>query len=66
MVAGVVHIVTDLMVIALPLSHVWKLKLNICANMPFFKTIIAAFAPAMGSSADWKYGNSSERTFNRL
>lgn len=38
----------------------------ICANMPFFKTIIAAFAPAMGSSADRKYGNSSERTFNRL
>ncbi|OQD82086.1 hypothetical protein PENANT_c023G05222 [Penicillium antarcticum] len=34
--------------------------------MPFFKTIIAAIAPAMGSSADRKYGNSSERTFNRL
>ncbi|KAJ6091235.1 hypothetical protein N7467_003204 [Penicillium canescens] len=53
MVAGVVNIVTDLMVIALPLPHVWKLKLNICANMPFFETFIAAFAPAMGSSADW-------------
>ncbi|KAJ5137845.1 hypothetical protein N7526_004078 [Penicillium atrosanguineum] len=40
----------------------------ICANMPFFKTIIAAFAPAMGSSADRKYGPgvSSGRTFDRL
>ncbi|KAJ5301313.1 hypothetical protein N7508_006176 [Penicillium antarcticum] len=107
MVAGVMNVVTDLMVISLPLPHVWKLKLNVhkkigltsvfgvgvvisvisvvrlisitkldftdptytlldpilwtvlepqlaivCANMPFFKTIIAAIAPAMGSSAD--------------
>ncbi|KAJ5131945.1 hypothetical protein N7448_006103 [Penicillium atrosanguineum] len=123
MVAGIMNVVTDIMVIALPLPHVWKLKLNvqkkigltsvfgvgivisvisiirlisiyklnfddptytlldpimwtvlepqlaiICANMPFFKTIIAAFAPAMGSSADRKYGPgvSSGRTFDRL
>ncbi|KAJ5684618.1 uncharacterized protein N7477_000963 [Penicillium maclennaniae] len=123
MVAGIMNVVTDLMVIALPLPHVWKLKLNvqkkigltsvfcvgivisvisiirlisiyklnfedptytmldpimwtvlepqlaiICANMPFFKTIIAAFAPAMGSSSDRKYGAgvSSGRTFDRL
>ncbi|KAJ6131223.1 hypothetical protein N7523_001683 [Penicillium sp. IBT 18751x] len=123
MVAGIMNVVTDLMVIALPLPHVWKLKLNvqkkigltsvfcvgivisvisiirlisiykldfedptytmldpimwtvlepqlaiICANMPFFKTIIAAFAPAMGSSSDRKYGPgvSSGRTFDRL
>jgi hypothetical protein len=40
----------------------------ICANMPFFKTIIAAFVPAMGSTSDRKYGPgaSSERTFDRL
>lgn len=38
----------------------------ICANMPFFKTIIAAIAPGLGSTADRKYGRSSERTFDRL
>jgi hypothetical protein len=38
----------------------------ICANMPFFKTIIAAIAPSLGSTADRKYGRSTERTFDRL
>ncbi|KAJ5639974.1 uncharacterized protein N7484_007836 [Penicillium longicatenatum] len=116
MVAGIMNVITDAMVIALPLPHIWKLKLNmqkkigltsvfgvglviirlisiykldfedptftlldpimwtvlepqlaiICANMPFFKTIIAAIAPSLGSTADRKYGRSSERTFDRL
>ncbi|KAJ5548511.1 hypothetical protein N7513_005745 [Penicillium frequentans] len=121
MVAGIMNVITDAMVIGLPLPHIWKLKLNmqkkigltsvfgvglvisiisiirlisiykldfedptftlldpimwtvlepqlaiICANMPFFKTIIAAIAPGMGSTADRKYGRSSERTFDRL
>lgn len=38
----------------------------ICANMPFLKTIVAAWAPGLGSSIDRKYGVSSTKTFEHL
>jgi hypothetical protein len=34
--------------------------------MPFLKTIVAAWAPGLGSSIDRKYGVSSNKTFEHL